>query len=51
MILVSISTVNNVGMMYYTHFAYFLQVPDAEQVRLCSFLLTSNSTFDLQAEF
>lgn len=49
MILVLISTVNNVGMMYCTHFTYFLQVPDAEQVRLCSFLLTSNSVFDLQA--
>lgn len=35
-----ISTVNNVGMMYCTCFAYFLQVPDAEQVRICPRLLT-----------
>lgn len=49
MILALISAVNNVGMIYCTQFDYFLQVPDAEQVHFCSFLLTSYITFDLQA--
>lgn len=32
-----IHTVNNVGMAYSDHFAYFLEIPDAEQVTFASF--------------
>lgn len=33
------STVNNVGMICSDHFAYFLEIPDAEQVRCLFFIL------------
>lgn len=55
MFLLLISTVNNVGMMYCTHFSYFLQVPNAQQVCLCSILLTQtallNYTLNLDLDF
>lgn len=41
------NTVNNVGMTYSEHFAYFLEIPEAEQVSFafyckCHFLKTMN---------